>query len=117
MQDRNKQIEFIIGIPYQSDIKKVTTAIHGTLTKNEKVMKSPAAAIVVQQLGEWAIDLKISFWVDDLTEAGSIRSDAMIQIYEMLIANGVRLPVHRGPAAEPPIPKTPIPWKLVEDNV
>jgi small-conductance mechanosensitive channel len=117
MQNRNKQVEFIIGIPYQSDMKKVTALLQETLTGNEKVMKVPVPSIAVQQLGEWTIDLKISFWVNDLTEAGSIRSNAMMEIYEALIGAGIQVPVHKGLVVEPSILKAAKPWKVVEDNL
>jgi len=95
MQDRNKQLAFIIGIPYQSDIKNIKTVINEKLAKNEKIMKSPEPAIIVQQFGDWAIELKILFWVNDLSEAGGIRSNAMIDIYEALNIAGIKLPINR----------------------
>ncbi|MDB5012198.1 MAG: hypothetical protein JWQ25_400, partial [Daejeonella sp.] len=101
----NKQIEFAIGIPYQADIKKVKTSIQETLAKNERIMKVPAPAIVVQQFGDWTIDLKILFWVNDLTEAGGIRSNAMLDIYETLAGIGIQLPVYRGPIVDSVTPK------------
>ena len=97
MQDRNKQVEFIIGIPYQADIKMVRTAIKEILLNNEQIMQVPAPAITVQQFGDWSIDLRISFWVNDLNEAGSIRSNAMIEIFETLAQSGIQLPVYKGP--------------------
>ncbi|MEO5889793.1 MAG: mechanosensitive ion channel domain-containing protein [Ferruginibacter sp.] len=98
MQDRNKQVEFAIGIPYQANIKEVKTVIQEILSKNERIMDTPGPSVAVQQFGDWAIDLKIVFWVHDLTEAGSIRSAAMIEIYEKLAADGMKLPVYKGPA-------------------
>ncbi|MCW3089896.1 MAG: hypothetical protein JWP81_965 [Ferruginibacter sp.] len=99
MQDRNKQIQFIIGIPYQSDLKMIKNLVHDILEKNERIMKNPEPGILVQQFGDWSIDLKILFWVNDLTEAGSIRSTAMIEIYEALVAEGIQLPVNKGQSA------------------
>ncbi|WP_018612639.1 mechanosensitive ion channel family protein [Segetibacter koreensis] len=116
MQDRSKQVQFSIGIPYQSDIQKVKTLIKETLAKNERIMTSPAPAIAIQEFGDWAIDLKISFWVYDLSEAGTIRTNAMIQIYEILRDIGIELPAYKGPANEPPIHKTITPRKQAEDN-
>lgn len=101
MQDRNKQIEFMIGMPYGADINKVKTIIHDTLSNNEKVMTTPGTAILIKQFGDRAIDLKISFWVYDLSDGGSARSNAMIEIYEKLTAAGIHLPVYKGPLAEP----------------
>lgn len=97
MQDRNKQIGFIIGIPYQTDLNNIKTLIIEKLRKNEKIMQSPGPAVIVQQFGDWAIDLKILFWVNDLSEAGNIRSNVMIDIYEALTGAGIQLPVYRGP--------------------
>ena len=101
MQDRNKQVEFMMGMPYDADIKKVKTIIDDTLVNNEKIMTAPAPAVVVKQFGDRAIDLKILFWVYDLSEAGTIRSNAMIEIYEKLTDAGIHLPVYKGPLAEP----------------
>ena len=103
MQDRNRQVEFLIGIPYQADLKTVRTSIQETLMQNEKIMKSPAPAIVIQQFDDWAIKMKILFWVYDLGEAGSIRSNVMIEIYEMLAGMGIQLPVYKGLPAEQPV--------------
>ena len=103
MQDRNKQVEFAMGIPYRADVSNVKTLIQETLAKNEKIMQTPAPAIVVQQFGDCAIDLKILFWVHDLTEAGTIRSNVMIEIYETLARAGIQLPVNKRPIAEAPV--------------
>ncbi|MEP7141687.1 MAG: mechanosensitive ion channel domain-containing protein [Ferruginibacter sp.] len=107
MQDRNKQVAFMIGIPYQSNIKEVKTVIQEILAKNEKIMEAPGPAIMVQQFGDWAIELKILFWVNDLSEAGSIRSNAMIEIYEKLAAAGMALPVYKGPPVQESGPELP----------
>ncbi|MEP6513553.1 MAG: mechanosensitive ion channel domain-containing protein, partial [Parafilimonas sp.] len=103
MQDRNKQVEFTIGIPYETGIADVETLIEETLAKNEKIMQSPAPAIVVQQFRDTAIDLKILFWVHDLTEAGKIRSNVMIEMYETLAHAGIQLPLNKRPIAEAPV--------------
>jgi potassium-dependent mechanosensitive channel len=105
MQDRNKQIDFLIDIPYYCDIKKVTLLIQEALANNEKILKSQPRAVVLQQFGDLAIKLKILFWVHDLTEAGAIRSNAMIEIYGLLAANGVQFPAYKAPIEEPLIPK------------
>lgn len=101
MQDRNKQVEFAIGIPYESNIKDIRDIVQEALAGNEKVMSSPAPGVVVQQFGDWAIDLRISFWVHDLADAGSVRSNAMITIFEKLSEKGIKIPVYK----PPPIPQ------------
>jgi len=101
MQDRNKQVEFAIGIPYESNIRDIRDIVQETLAGNEKIMSSPVPAVVVQQFGDWAIDLRITFWVHDLADAGSVRSNAMITIFEKLSEKGIKIPVYK----PPPIPQ------------
>jgi potassium efflux system protein len=114
MQDRNKQIEFLIDVPYDSDIKKVSLLIQETLANNDKILKSQLPAVVLHQFGDLAIKLKVLFWVQDLTEAGAIRSNAMIEIYGLLAASGIQFPAYKGPIGEPLIPKSITPWKMAE---
>ncbi|MCW3115362.1 MAG: hypothetical protein JWR18_3758, partial [Segetibacter sp.] len=114
MQDRNKQIEFLIDVPYDSDIKKVSLLIQETLANNDKILKSQPPAVVLHQFGDLAIKLKVLFWVQDLTEAGAIRSNAMIEIYGLLAASGIQFPAYKGPIGEPLIPKSITPWKMAE---
>ncbi|CAN5510106.1 hypothetical protein BH11BAC5_BH11BAC5_00260 [soil metagenome] len=102
MQDRNKQVACMIGIPYNSDIQKVREIIRETLTGNEKIMPAPGPSVTVKQFGDRTIDLQVSFWVFDLSDAGVVRSNAMIEMYEKLTAAGIQLPVN--------------PWPLPEQN-
>ncbi|MEO7766993.1 MAG: mechanosensitive ion channel domain-containing protein, partial [Ferruginibacter sp.] len=112
MQDRNKQLEFSISIPYEADIQNSKTIIGETLAKNEKIMKVPEPLILVKQFGDRGIDLNILFWVNDLNEAGSIRSNAMIGIYETLTRAGIQVQVRTATLAasteQPPLTTNPL---------
>ncbi len=66
------------------------------LLSNQDIMPSPAPCVMVRQFGDWSVDLKVLFWVDDLSNAGTIRSNAMLNVFETLVADGVQLPVHKG---------------------
>jgi potassium-dependent mechanosensitive channel len=100
MHDRRKQLEFTMGIPYDADLKKVTALIRESLAKNEKIILTPEPAILIQEFGGRAIDLKILFWVNDLNEGGGIRSNAMMEIFETLTDNGIDLQVYKTLATE-----------------
>jgi small-conductance mechanosensitive channel len=100
MQDRNKQIDFAMSIPYQANIKMVKTLIGDILLANEKVMAKPGPEVTVQHLGDHAIDIKVSFWVHDLADAGAIRSNTMVSIHETLSEAGIQLPVYKSSLSE-----------------
>ncbi len=89
LQNRNRRVEFTIGISYLSNIGQAKAIIENTLAKNDKILHSPAPSIIVKELAEKTVDMSIMFWVPDLSTAGTLRSIAMISIYEALKAEGV----------------------------
>lgn len=92
MQNRNKRVEFTLGISYTADIAMVQNIIQQTLDKSEHVLHTEEPIIIVQTFGEKGIDVRIIFWVMDLTTSGSLRSSAMIEIYGALQKAGIALP-------------------------
>ena len=92
MQNRNKRVEFIIGIAYTANIIAAKSVIQDTLEKNNNILHNIEPVIMVQAFGEKAVEVRIIFWVPDLTTSGTLRSSVMIEIYEALQAAGISLP-------------------------
>lgn len=92
MQNRNKRVEFTLGIPYAAEIAAVKDIIQKTLDKSENVLHTEEPIIIVQAFNEKGIDVRIIFWVMDLTTSGTLRSSAMIEVYQALQNAGVTLP-------------------------
>lgn len=92
MKDLTKSVDFKIGVAYDSDIVTVKQLIAGTLSKNESVLKAPAPSISLQAFADAALEVKVSFWVADLSNANSIRSNIMIDVYQALQSAEVKLP-------------------------
>ena len=92
MQNRNKRVEFIIGISYIAKISKAKEIIQETLDKSEHILHVPVPVIMVQTFAEKSIEIRIIFWVTDLATAGTMRSSAMIEIFEALQQGGIELP-------------------------
>jgi len=92
MKDTSKRIEFSIGVSYKADILHVKKIILQTLESNENILQIPAPAILLQTFADSALEVKVSFWVPDLSKAGSIRSEVMITVYNALEDDGIELP-------------------------
>lgn len=93
MQDRNKRVEFSIGVPYSTDLDQAKNLIAEKLKLNENILQTPAPVIIVQEFGEYAISIRILFWIADLSVAGSMRSTAMIDTKKVLSEAGIQLQV------------------------
>ena len=84
LQDRNRRVEFGIGLSYDSDISNVRKIIVQTISKNEKILQTPAPDIFLNEFTEKNVEIKVLFWVADLSTASSLRSIIMIEIFEAL---------------------------------
>ncbi|MFI0490812.1 mechanosensitive ion channel family protein [Flavobacterium sp.] len=91
MQNRNKRVEFTIGVPYSTDIEIVRKLIAEKLAKNENILALPKPAIILQEFGEYTITIKTLLWVEDLSLAGEIRTQAMNDVKTVLTEAGVNL--------------------------
>ena len=92
MQDRNKRVEFIIGVSYDADIRQVRTLIQETLRNNKSILQPPDPVVILQAFSDQAMEVRILFWSSELSQAGTLRSNVMIDVYSALAAAGVPLP-------------------------
>lgn len=93
MQDRSKRVEFTVGVPYDTDIEATRQLIADKLAKNERVLPLPKPVIIVQDFGEYAIGIRTLLWVADLSVAGEVRTEAMIDVKSVLSEAGINLQV------------------------
>ncbi|MEJ7739215.1 MAG: mechanosensitive ion channel domain-containing protein [Chitinophagaceae bacterium] len=95
MKDRYKRVEFIIGIRYQTDIRRAKELIQETLRENENILIPPEPVVIVQEFTDNAINIRILFWSSEVSQSGTVRSNAMIGIYEAFTRVGIQLPYTR----------------------
>ncbi len=91
MQDNLKRVEFSVSLPYLTDLNKVKSIILSRLQVNESILQSPAPGVIIQSFTEKGIEIKVMCWVPDLTKAGSVRSNVMLDVYDSLMAGGIDL--------------------------
>ncbi|PAU81810.1 mechanosensitive ion channel protein MscS [Halovibrio salipaludis] len=64
----NRRVDMTIGISYTDDIQKAREVIQKTLATDERILRDPEPMIVVGDLGDSSVDLKVRIWAngDDL---------------------------------------------------
>ncbi|MGM0451161.1 MAG: mechanosensitive ion channel family protein [Pseudomonadota bacterium] len=58
----NRRLDMAIGISYSDDIQKAREVVQQTMAKDERILQEPAPMIVVGDLGDSSVDLKVRFW-------------------------------------------------------
>ncbi|MFH2020422.1 MAG: mechanosensitive ion channel family protein [archaeon] len=69
-----RRISIIIGVSYSNELKKVFTVIKNILKSEKKVLLKPEHQVLVANLGNDSVDIKINAWVklqyiDDVTDS------------------------------------------------
>ena len=59
------RISVAVGIAYRESIDEARTALLAGVAKIDGVRTEPAPAVVVDELGESSVNLKVRMWVDD----------------------------------------------------
>lgn len=93
MQDRSKRIEFTFGVSYSTDVEVVRKLIGEKLEDNENILALPKPTIIIQDFGEYTINIKTLFWVADLSHANQVRTEAMNDVKTILTEAGINLQV------------------------
>ncbi len=89
MHDSSRRLDFILTLPFTSDIEKIKSLIFTELKKDEGILQDPGPAVNVQEFQPNAIQMKVMWWIPDLTKAGAARSIVMQNIYEALNTAGI----------------------------
>lgn len=60
---KNKVVEGVVGISYESDPNKAIQVVKGVLDKYEEVVKEPSAQVGIQGFGDSSIDISYRYWI------------------------------------------------------
>jgi small-conductance mechanosensitive channel len=91
MQNRNKRIDFPINIPYTANLETAKSLIQEKLKNNAGVLQTPEPKLMVQNFSEHTVDMKVIFWVADLSQANGVKSSLMTDIYDDFKNAGIPL--------------------------
>ncbi|MFN2381155.1 MAG: mechanosensitive ion channel family protein [Guyparkeria sp.] len=86
-----RRLDLSVGIDYDDDIAKAKELVMQVFEKDERVLKDPAPAVLVDQFGASSVDLLIRPWIRS-ADMPHIKSDLQQQIKESFDANGITIP-------------------------
>lgn len=86
------RITLPVGISYGSDVDLARQVLLGVLIENPRVMNDPAPSVVLDSLGESAINLKALCFVANVNQRQSVRSDLYVMILKALEKAGIAIP-------------------------
>lgn len=88
----HKRSVITVGIAYDADLQKVREVVTGVLEAEERLAKHPAYVIQYDRFSASAIDMRIYFWVRNLADAGTVKSDLIVALTVAFRKQRIKIP-------------------------
>jgi small-conductance mechanosensitive channel len=86
-----RRMDVVVGISYSSDISKAKSVIEEYLAQNPLILAEPAPVVLITELGESSVNLKILAWAKR-TDFFAAKSSLVQGIKEALDKAGIEIP-------------------------
>ncbi|MFC6101386.1 mechanosensitive ion channel family protein [Olivibacter domesticus] len=87
-----KRMTISVGIAYGTDLEKVRSLLIDKFSGDDRILKYPAPLIHFQQFNSSSIDINIFFWVKNIKEGLTTKSDMIVAIDKLFKANDIVIP-------------------------
>ncbi|MBD2728370.1 mechanosensitive ion channel family protein [Nostoc sp. FACHB-892] len=90
----NRRLEYDIGIGYGDDIDRAKQLMLDAMHSVNEVLKDPAPDVLVMELAESTVNIRVRWWVHPPRRADNLisRDKVITAIKKTLVANGIDLP-------------------------
>ncbi len=90
----NRRLEYDVGIGYNDDIDRAKQLMLDAMLSVNEVLKDPAPDVLVMELAESTVNIRVRWWVHPPRRADNLisRDKVITAIKKKLVANGIDLP-------------------------
>ena len=92
LTDRMTRLECAVGIAYDSDIQKAFEIMKQVADEYDRTVPDPAPYVVMEELGDCALLLRLYCFIDDVSASLTARSDMYIEIVERFKQAEITIP-------------------------
>lgn len=86
-----RRIDLVIGIGYDDNIGQAKSVVENIMNSDERILKDPAAAVMVAELGDSSVNLAIRPWVKT-DDYWAVRGDLLEGIKNTFDSEGISIP-------------------------
>jgi len=90
--NNSRRVDVIVGVKYGSNLEQVKKIIGEIISENPDVSKYPAPIILVHELANSAVNIRVLIWTSDFDKWVALKSKIYQDIYESFAANKIEIP-------------------------
>jgi potassium efflux system protein len=94
-KDRSRQVNIVTALAHGTDLEKAMRILENLPVKDERVMTTPGPIAAVKDYNPLGIDMQLSFWVKNIREWASVKSDTILAMDKAFRENEIEIPVQR----------------------
>lgn len=87
-----KRSSLIIGVAYDTKLEHARDLIKAILEDDERILQYPASDVFFKDFGTDAIEIEVIYWVRNIKEYLSLRSDIILRINSAFNNEGISIP-------------------------
>lgn len=87
-----RRIELIVGVAYDSDLKKVQELISEVIHQHKEVMQFPKPAVLVHDFADSSVNFRVLFWTADFDTWTGLKSSILIELFNIFRMNNIAIP-------------------------
>jgi potassium-dependent mechanosensitive channel len=91
LSDKQRRVELVIGVSYNSDLDLVTQLIQEQIT-DEAILNSPPPRVLLQTFADNSVNFRVLFWVNDVDTWVTIRDKVMRKIFKSFKEHQIEIP-------------------------
>lgn len=91
LSNKHRRVELIVGVAYGTELGLVIKLLKEIIDR-EDIMQDPKPMVLVHHLNDSSVDFRILFWVDDISNWVSLKSQVLSNIYEVFYEHGISIP-------------------------
>jgi potassium efflux system protein len=92
LSDKTRRVDLIIGVAYGTDLNKVMRILNEAVADRENILKDPQPQVLVHHFDDSSVDFKIMFWVAEIGNWMTLKSEVLLTIYEVFNREGIEIP-------------------------
>ena len=90
--DRSARVVVPIAIEYGADPEKAKKVALEEIRKLKDIQKEPEPSAILLEMGDFSLNIKAFFWVDDITKVFPKKEEALIRIYNAYNKKKIGIP-------------------------
>lgn len=89
----SRSVNIITTVAQGTEMKKAIGILKALPGKDTRILSKPEPSVMIRDFSDFGIPIQLTFWVENISESESVKSDMILAIDSAFRENGIEVPV------------------------